>query len=184
MKETQPCNENSFPWHMIDSKWNAVARDSDYTSWTLYEEKPGYNGTDGLWYSNTFNGFTSLTGTAQKVIGVDMSKWNDVPWEKSLMLRPGYQENTEEGNCDETISREEVDHLVNSVKEYPVVKMRHLRNYKVGDVVRLKKTGELVEISEHIICQDCALYDIVGCGTKSNCIKDDISVYFKPVKEQ
>ncbi len=46
MKETQPYNENSFPWHMVDSKWNAVARDSDYTSWTLYEEKPGYNGTD------------------------------------------------------------------------------------------------------------------------------------------
>ena len=45
MKETQPYNENSFPWYMVDSKWNAVARDSgytswdsDYTFWTLYEE--------------------------------------------------------------------------------------------------------------------------------------------------
>ena len=69
------------------------------------------------------------------------------------------------------------------MQEYPVVKMKHLRNYKVGDVVRLKKTGELVEISEHIICQDCALYDIVGCDIKSNCVREDISVYFNPVKE-
>ena len=184
MKETQRRKENSFPWHMIGSKWNAVARDSDYTSWTLYEEKPGYNGTDGLWYSSTFNGFTSLTETVQKVIGVDMSKWDDIPWEKSLMLRPGYQEKTEESNCDAVLSEEEADYLVNSVKEYPVVKMKELCNYTIGDVVRLKKTGELVEISEHIICQDCALYDIVGCDIKSNCVKEDISVYFKPVKEQ
>ena len=155
IKETQPCNENSFPWHMVDSKWNAVARDSDYTSWTLYEEKPGYNGMDGLWYSNTFNGFTSLTETAQKVIGVDMSKWNDVPWEKSLMLRPGYQEKTEEGNCDEVPSKEEADHLINSVKEYPVVKMKELRNYTIGDVVRLKKTGELVKITVWNRSEDC-----------------------------
>ena len=84
----------------------------------------------------------------------------------------------------EVLSKEEADHLVNSVKEYPVVKMKHLRNYKVGDVVRLKKTGELVKISEHTICYDCALYDIVGCDIKSNCVKEDISVYFKPVKEQ
>ena len=126
---------------------DAVARDSDYTSWTLYEEKPGYNGTDDLWYSNTFNGFTSLTENIQEVIGVDMSRWNDVPREETLMLRSGYQEKMEESNCDEVISEEEADHLVNSVKEYPVVKMKHLRNYKVGDVVRLKKTGELVKIT-------------------------------------
>ena len=98
MKETQPYNENSFPWHMVDSKWNAVARDSHYESWTLYEEKPGYNGTDGLWYSNTFDGFASLTETVQRVIGVDMSRWNDVPREESLMLRPGYQEKGGEDN--------------------------------------------------------------------------------------
>ena len=171
MKETQPCNENSFPWHMVDSKWNAVARDSDYTSWTLYKEKPGYNGTDGLWYSNTFNGFTSLTENVQEVIGVDMSRWNDVPREESLMLRPGYREKHEEANCDEVISEEEADHLINSVKEYPVVKMKHLRNYNIDDVVRLKKTGELVKIavwnrSEDCYC--CALYKVFGCYGKLN----------------
>ena len=100
------------------------------------------------------------------------------------MLRPGYQEKEEEGNYDDVLSEEEADHSVNSVKDYPVVKMKHLCNYKVGDVVRLKKTGELVEISEYIICQDCSLYDVVGCDIKSNCTREDISVYFKPVEEQ
>ena len=186
MKEAQHCNGNSFPWHMVDSKWNAVARDSDYTSWTLYEEKPGYNGTDGLWYSNTFDGFTSLTETAQRVIGVDMSKWNDVHWEKSLMLRPGYQEKKEESNCDEVLSKEEVDHLVNSVKEYPVVKMKHLRNYKVGDVVRLKKTGELVVITVWNRlegCDCCALYEVFEYCGKTNCNNFPGEVCFHKVKE-
>ena len=186
MKETHPCNENSFPWHMVDSKWNAVARDSDYTSWTLYEEKPGYNGTDGLWYSNTFNGFISLTETAQRVIGVDMSRWNDVPREESLMLRPGYREKQEEDNCDDALSEEEADHLVNSVKEYPVVKMKHLRNYKVGDVVRLKKTGDLVKIAVWHCSEDCdccALDEVYGCYGKTNCDKFPGAVYFRKVKE-
>ena len=186
MKETQHCNENSFPWHMVDSKWNAVARDSDYTSWTLYEEKPGYNGTDGLWYSNTFNGFATLTETVQKVIGVDMSKWNDVLREKSLMLRPGYQEKEEESNCDKVISEEEVDHLVNSVKEYPVVKMKELRNYAIGDVVRLKKTGELVEIAVWDYCKGCdccALREVFGCHGKTNCNNFPGEVCFHKVKE-
>jgi hypothetical protein len=193
MKETQPYNENSFPWHMVDSKWNAVARDSDYTSWTLYEEKPGYNGTDGLWYSNTFNGFTSLTETAQRVIGVDMSQWNDVPWEESLMLRPGYQKKEEESNCDEVPSKEEADHSVNSVKEYPVVKMKELRNYTIGDVVRLKKTGDLVVIDNYLGCRSCVLYEQYcrnpdSCHVKTGCYGEGKafggkSVYFKPVKE-
>ena len=187
MKETQPYNENSFPWYMVDSKWNAVARDSDYTSWTLYEEKPGYNGTDGLWYSNTFNGFTSLTETAQRVIGVDMSRWNDVPWEESLMLRPGYQEKEEESNCDEVTSKEEADHSVNSVKEYPVVKMKELRNYTIGDVVRLKKNGKLVEItvwerSEDCYC--CALYKVFGCYGKTKCSNFPGDVCFHEVEEE
>ena len=187
MKETQPCNENSFPWHMVDSKWNAVARDSDYTSWTLYEEKPGYNGTDGLWYSNTFNGFTSLTETAQRVIGVDMSRWNDVPWEESLMLRPGYREKHEEANCDEVPSKEEADHLINSVKEYPVVKMKELRNYTIGDVVRLKKTGELVKITvwnRSEDCDCCALYKVFGCYGKTKCSNFPGEVCFRKVKEE
>ena len=193
MKETQSCNENSFPWHMVDSKWNAVARDSDYTSWTLYEEKPGYNGTDGLWYSNTFNGFTSLTETAQRVIGVDMSEWDDISWEESLMLRPGYQEKEEENICDGVLSREEADHLVNSVKEYPVVKMKELRNYKVGDVVRLKKTGILVVIDNYLGCRSCVLYEQYcrnpdSCHVKTGCYGEGKafggkSVHFKLVKE-
>ena len=186
MKETQRRKENSFPWHMVDSKWNAVARDSDYTSWTLYEEKPGYNGTDGIWYSNTFNGFTSLTETAQRVIGVDMSRWNDVPWEESLMLRHGHQEKEEESNYDEVPSKEEADHLINSVKEYPVVKMKELRNYTIGDVVRLKKTGELVVITvwnRSEDCDCCTLHEVYGCYGKTNCDKFPGAVCFRKVKE-
>ena len=110
------------------------------------------------------------------------------------MLRPGYQEKTEEGNCDEVLSEEEADHLINSVKEYPVVKMKELRNYKVGDVVRLKKTGELVEIDNYPnSCRSCVLYeqycrDPNNCSVKTGCFGDDKafggkSVYFKPVKE-
>ena len=42
--------------------------------------------------------------------------------------------------------------------EYPVVKMKELRNYKVGDVVRIKKTGELVEIDNYPnSCCSCVL---------------------------
>ena len=132
MKETQSCNENGFPWHMVDSKWNVV------------------------------------------------------PWEESLMLRPGYQEKEEESNCDEVPSKEEADHSVNSVKEYPVVKMKELRNYTIGDVVRLKKTGELVRIAvwnRSDDCYCCALYKDFGCYGKAKCSNFTGEVYFRKVKE-
>lgn len=183
MKETQHCNENSFPWHMVDSKWNAVARDEGYLAWYLYKEKPDCFDDEGYWYTSSCIEFDDDT---QNVIGVDMSQWNDVPWDESLMLRPGYRENTEDGNCDDVLSKEEADHLVNSVKEYPVVKMKELHNYKIGDVVRLKKTGELVVISKftgYSICTSCALCYIEGCDVKSNCNVIGSGVYFKPVKE-
>ena len=103
------------------------------------------------------------------------------------MLRPGYQEKHEEANCDEVISEEEADHLINSVKEYPVVKMKHLRNYNIDDVVRLKKTGELVKIavwnrSEDCYC--CALYKDFGCYGKTKCSNFSGEVYFRKVKEE
>ena len=102
------------------------------------------------------------------------------------MLRPWYRENMENGNCDEVISKEEADHLVNSVKEYPVVKMKHLRNYTIGDVVRLKKTGELVKITvwnRSEDCDCCALYKVFGCYGKTNCNNFPGDVYFHKVKE-
>ena len=47
--------------------------------------------------------------------------------------------------------------------KYPVVKMKHLRNYTIGDVVRLKKNGKLVEIAKHISytgsCKRCVFGD-------------------------
>ena len=185
MKETQPCNENSFPWHMVDSKWNAVARDGDCMNWILYKEKPSYNGTTGLWCVNVCGEYATLTKDAQGVIGVDMSKWNDVHWKESLMLRPWYQEK-DEGNCDDVLSKEEADHLVNSVKEYPVVKMKELCNYTIGDVVRLKKTGELVVITvwnRSEDCDCCALHEVYGCYGKTNCGKFPGEVCFRKVKE-
>jgi DNA segregation ATPase FtsK/SpoIIIE-like protein len=117
---------------------------------------------------------------------VDMSRWNDVPWEESLMLRPGYQEKEEESNCDEVPSKEEADHSINSVKEYPVVKMKELRNYTIGDVVRLKKTGELVKITvwnRSEDCECCALYKVFGCYGKTNCNNFPGDVCFHKVKE-
>ena len=109
------------------------------------------------------------------------------------MLRPGYQEKEEESSCDEVPSIEEADPLINSVKEYPVVKMKHLRNYKVGDVVRLKLTGELVEIEHTGICTLCVFYWKYGlygsCGIETRCYGYDgefggNSVYFLEVKEE
>ena len=120
------------------------------------------------------------------MIGVDISKWNDVPWKESLMLRPGYQEKEEESNCDEVLSEEEADHLINSVKEYPVVQMKELCNYTIGDVVRLKKTGELVVITvwnRSEDCDCCALYKVFGCYGKTNCNNFPGDVCFHKVKE-
>ena len=44
------------------------------------------------------------------------------------------------------------------MQEYPVVKMKHLRNYTIGDVIRLKKTGDLVKIEEYSICAYCVFH--------------------------
>ena len=103
------------------------------------------------------------------------------------MLRPGHQGKKEESNCDEVPSKEEAEHLVNSVKEYPVVKMKELRNYTIGDVVRLKKTGELVKItvwnrSEDCYC--CALYKDFVCYGKTKCSNFSGEVCFRKVKEE
>ena len=73
------------------------------------------------------------------------------------------------------------------MQEYPVVKMKELRNYTIGDVVRLKKTGDLVELNtfEHYDnCRDCALYDVENCVYKTHCYDiDNGEVYFKLVEE-
>ena len=183
MKETQHCNENSFPWHMVDNKWNAVARDGYYPVWYLHEERPDINKSTQTWDSQDCARFSK---DAQKVIGVDMSKWKNIPWEESLMLRPGYQEKEEEDNGDEVLSKEEADHSVNSVKEYPLVKIKELHNYTIGDVVRLKKTGELVKITvwnRSGDCDCCALYEVFWCCDKTNCDNFPGDVCFHKVKE-
>ena len=82
------------------------------------------------------------------------------------------------------------------MQEYPVVKMKHLRNYTIGDVVRLKKTGKLVEISKYVAytgsCKRCVFGDqciYVGeLDYKTGCdgFGEDFggnSIYFKPVEE-
>ena len=47
--------------------------------------------------------------------------------------------------------------------KYPVVKMKELRNYKIGDVVHLKKNGKLVEIAKYASytgsCKRCVFWD-------------------------
>jgi hypothetical protein len=70
------------------------------------------------------------------------------------------------------------------MQEYPVVKVKEIRNYTIGDVVRIKKTGDLVVICRVGDLQDClrcSLYHVDGCQVKSGCELDD--VYFNPVKE-
>ena len=152
---------NEFPWHMVSSKWNALARDKNPYSWYLFSSKPFKGGA--TWHEEVYVEFDE---TAQKVIGVDMSKWKDIPWEDSLMLRPGYeQQGNVERAVEDTISDEEA--LVvgsSSTKEYPVVKLKNLHKLNIGDVVRLKKTGELVEVCKYmeIGCSCCkfSTYDV------------------------
>ena len=65
--------------------------------------------------------------------------------------------------------------------------MKELRNYKIGDVVRLKKNGKLVEItvwkrSEDCYC--CALYKVFGCYGKTKCSNFPGDVCFHKVKEE
>lgn len=90
-----------------------------------------------------------------------------------------------------------LDHVMEAVRmeatmtKYPVVKMKELRNYKIGDVVRLKKNGKLVEIAKYASytgsCKRCVFGD--QCRYyKTGCvgIGGDFggnSVYFKPVEE-
>ena len=103
------------------------------------------------------------------------------------MLRPGYQGKEEEDNGDKVLSKEEADHSVNSVKGYPVVKMKELRNYTIGDVVRLKKTGDLVVITVWTSsegCDCCALYKVFGCYGKTKCSNFPGDVCFHKVKEE
>ena len=68
------------------------------------------------------------------------------------------------------------------MQEYPVVKMKELRNYKIGNVVRLKETEDLVVIdsSESFSCFRCALYYVDDCQDKSGC---DGKVHFCPVED-
>lgn len=152
---------NEFPWHMVSSEWNALAMDDTTYRWYLFNSKPIKGGT--VWCGEVWVEFDEAV---QKVIGVDMSKWSDISWEDSLMLRPGYeQQGNVERAVEDTISDEEA--LVvgsSSTKEYPVVKLKNLHKLNIGDVVRLKKTGELVEVCEYmeIGCSCCkfSAYDV------------------------
>ena len=160
-QEMQHEENIEFPWHTVSSEWNAVARDKNTHNWYLYNSKPIKEHV--TWYGEVW---ARLDETVQKVIGVDMSKWKDIPWEDSLMLRPGYeQQGNVERAVEDTISDEEA--LVvgsSSTKEYPVVKLKNLHKLNIGDVVRLKKTGELIEVGEYseIGCSGCkfSTYDV------------------------
>lgn len=183
-QEMQHEERNEFPWHMVSSEWNALARDKNTHNWYLYNSKPLKERV--TWHEEVYVEFDE---TVQRVIGVDMSKWSDISWEDSLMLRPGYeQQGNVERAVEDTISDEEA--LVigsSSTKEYPVVKLKHLYNLNVGDIVRLKKTGELIEVGEYseIGCSGCkfSAYDADQhpcrkCGSMENAYVD-----YKPPTE-
>ncbi len=175
---------NEFPWHMVSSEWNAVARDKNPYSWYLFNSKPLKGGA--TWYEEVYVEFDE---TVQKVIGVDMSKWNDIHWEDSLMLRPGYeQQDTVEPAVDDAISVEEASVVYSSsTKEYPVVKLKNLHKLSTGDVVRLKKTGELVELVEYSEtgCSGCKFFTYdVGQHPCSKCVYEkNAYVDYKPPTE-
>ena len=156
-QEMQHEENNEFPWHKVSSKWNAVARDKNPYSWYLFNSKPLKGGA--TWYEEVYVEFDE---TVQKVIGVDVSKWKDIPWEDSLMLRPGYeQQDNVERAMEDAVSNEEASVVgSSSTEEYPVVKLKNLHKCSIGDVVRLKKTGELIEVGEYseIGCSDCNFY--------------------------
>ena len=180
---------NEFPWHMVSSEWNALARDDKLYSWYLYKDKPcKYS---DYWYDESFTEFDEV---AQKVIGVDMSQWNDIHWRDSLMLRPGYeQQDIVETVMDETASDEEatVVSSSNTTKEYPVVKLKNLHKLSVGDVVRLKKTGELIEVGKYseIGCSGCKFSAYDGyqhpcrkCGFMGDAYGDAYVDYKEPTE--
>ena len=195
-QEMQHEENNEFPWHMVSSEWNAVARDKNLYSWYLFNCKPLKGAA--TWYEEVYVEFDE---TVQKVIGVDMSKWKDTPWEDSLMLRPGChtgpmtgcaagaatgyeqqgtvpgcaagaatgyeQQGTVERALEDTISDEEASVVYSSStkEEYPVVKLKNLHKLNIGDVVRLKKTGELIEVGAYmeIGCKDCKFSAYATC---------------------
>ena len=150
-----------FPWHTVSSEWNALARDKNTHNWYLYNSKPLKEQV--TWYGEVLVEFDE---TVQKVIGVYMSKWGDIPWEDSLMLRPGYeQQGNVERAVEYAVSDEEAPAVSSSsTKEYSVVKLKNLHKLNIGDVVRLKKTGELIEVGEYseIGCSGCkfSAYDV------------------------
>lgn len=149
---------NEFPWHMVSSEWNAVARDKNPYSWYLFNSKPLKEHV--TWYGEVW---AEIDETVQNVIGVDMSKWMDIPWEDSLMLRPGYeQQDTVEPAVEDAISDEGAPVVgSSSTEEYPVVKLKHLRKCSIGDVVRLKKTGEMIEVVgwDKVGCSGCKFFE-------------------------
>ena len=190
-QEMQHEENNEFPWHMVSSEWNAVARDKNPYSWYLFNSKPLKGGA--TWYEEVYVEFDE---TVQKVIGVDMSKWKDIPWEDSLMLRPGYatsqlgyeQQDTVEPAVEDTISDEEASVVYSSsTKEYPVVKLKNLHKLSTGDVVRLKKTGELIEVGEYseIGCSGCkfSTYDADQHPCRKCGFMENAYVDYKPPTE-
>ena len=179
---------NEFPWHKVSSEWNSVAKDKNTHSWYLFNSKPLKGGT--VWYTVLYEEvYVEFDETVQKVIGVDMSKWKDTPWEDSLMLRPGYeQQDTVEPALDDTISDEEASVVYSSsTKEYPVVKLKNLHKLSTGDVVRLKKTGELVELVEHseTCCSGCKFftYDSAQHPCRKCGFTENAYVDYKPPTE-
>lgn len=175
---------NEFPWHMVSSEWNAVARDKNPYSWYLFNSKPVKGRT--VWYGVVYVEFDE---TAQKVIGVDMSKWMDIHWEDSLMLRPGYeQQDTVEPAVEDSISDEEASvGGSSSTEEYPVVKLKNLHKLSTGDVVRLKSTGELVEVVEYSAtdCSGCkfSTYDADQHPCRKCSFMENVYVDYKPPTE-
>ena len=206
-QEMQHEENNEFPWHMVSSEWNALARDDYSHTWYLYKDKP-YKGDIGY----AAHPCIMLSEVAQNVIGVDMSQWGDIPWNDSLMLRPGYEQQDSViarlselmdngpavGSVDETElkqlvafiqSYEQAKFQSSTTEEYPVVKLKNLHKLSIGDVVRLKKTGELIEVCEYseIGCSGCKFSAYYGdqhpcskCETMKNAYVD----YKEPTETQ
>lgn len=105
------------------------------------------------------------------------------------MLRPGYeQQGNVERAVEYAVSDEEAPAISSSsTKEYPVVKLKNLHKLNIGDVVRLKKTGELIEVGEYseIGCSGCkfSTYDADQHPCRKCGFMENAYVDYKPPTE-
>ena len=73
-----------FPWHLVADEWVALARDDGYPMFWAYKAIP--KASMGEWYGEGDS--LALTRQVQLLLGVDLSQYENIPWQDTLTLRP------------------------------------------------------------------------------------------------